>query len=315
MRITMKFIPFVLGAILFVSCAGNQPTIIEKETPEIVEPIAKYFLNSSEYKLLLNPENFGDYQQGFAHYWDIIKTVAAEQGVEILENEEPLKLGHKEVSFFDTENHDLRKNSFLLRQKVKYKDDHKKPGFEYGLKFRQENPEKTLALDLSMAEGYVPKFDRIELESDVVYYSIKNDSLDVTYAVSNSIQLEEQPQMTIAEFTKIYPILADLGIDPEAELGLVAGIAADEWMVKPGKLDFGAGLHGRMDMTVWFLETEAGVMSIPEFSFDHDFIQGQEWDKAAMEKCTSFIDELYKANPEWVVPGALKAAALFNLKK
>lgn len=311
MKNSVKIFTSILLAVLIVSCGSNKP-LETVEATVTLEPAPEYFLNSSEYKLLLNPELFEDYQQGFAQYWDIIKTVAAEQGIEILETEVPLKLGHKEVSFFDTQDLDLRKQSFLLRRKVKYEDDHKKPGFEFGLKYRQSNPEKTLALDLSMAEGYTPKYDKIELESDIVYYSIKNGSQDLTYAVSNSIQLDEQPAMTLAEFTKIYPLLADLGIDPDAELSMVAGMAIDEWMVKPGKLDFGAGLLGRMDMTVWFLETEAGVISIPEFSFDHDFIQGQEWDEAAMQKCTSFIDELYKAQPEWVVPGALKAAALFN---
>ncbi len=312
MRFIMKTL-FILVLISFiVTCTSNQP-IQAIEPVEVVEQTTEYFLNSSEYKLLLNPEMFGDYQQGFAQYWDIIKTVAAEQGIEILEKEEPLKLSHKEISFFDTENLDLRKQSFLLRQKVKYSGDHKQPGFEYGLKYRQANPEKTLSLDLAMAEGYVPKYDKIELESDIVYYSVKNDSLDITYAVSNSIQLEEQPIMTLAEFIKIYPLLGDLGIDPQTELSIVAGIAPDEWMVKPGKLDFGGGLYGRMDMTVWFLETEAGIISIPEFSFDHDFNHNAEWDEVAMLKCTEFINELYKTNPNWVVPGALKAAYIFEM--
>ena len=295
----------ILIAVMHFSCESEKKEVKVAEKPD-------YFLNSSEYKLLLNPDMFADYEQGFEQYWEIIKQVAEEEGIEVLETENPLKLGHKEISFFDTKDLELRKNSFLLRQKVKYKSGHKKPGFEFGLKFRQPNPEKTLSLDLSMSEGYTPKFDRIELESDVVYYSIKNGERDVTYAVSNSIQLENQPEMTLGEFTKIYPVLGDLGIKADATLHLVADMAADEWMVKPGHLDFGSGLSGRMDMTIWILQTDAGEVRIPEFSFDHDFVLDKPWDVAAMQKCTDFIDKLNDFNPDWVVPGELKAAYLFR---
>ncbi|MEA3287758.1 MAG: hypothetical protein U9Q77_10355 [Candidatus Marinimicrobia bacterium] len=315
MKPSLKVLIALSVGLLMISCATQAPAPkAEGPVPPSVSPEPSYFLNSSEYKLLLNPEMFGDYKQGFAQYWDIIKTVAADQGIEIIKSEKPLKLGHKEVSFFDTKDLELRQNNFLLRQKVKYKGEHKNPGVEYGVKYRQTNPEKTMALDLSMAEGYTPKYDRIELESDIVYYSVKNGDHETTYAVSNSIQLENQPEMKLAEFIKIYPVLGNLGIDPESKLNLVADMAADEWMVKPGKLDFGGGLHGRMDMTVWILQTEMGEIRIPEFSFDHDFLPNAHWDAAAMEKCTGFIEELYKYQPEWVVPGTLKAAALFKFK-
>ena len=84
-------------------------------------------------------------------------------------------------------------------------------------------------------------------------------------------------------------------------------------MVAPGKLDFGDGLFGRMDMTIWLLETESGLIKIPEFSFDHAFKKDSPWDEKAMRKCTSFITKLHDAYPGWVVDGELKAAILFKL--
>ncbi|MCD4665565.1 MAG: hypothetical protein K8R68_09865, partial [Bacteroidales bacterium] len=104
-----------------------------------------------------------------------------------------------------------------------------------------------------------------------------------------------------------------LGIPSETILKKVAGISADEWMVVPGKLDFGDGLFGRMDMTIWLLETASGQIKIPEFSFDHAFNQDRAWDKNAMQKCTSFIKKLKEYEPDWVVPGKLKAAFVFEL--
>ena len=264
-------------------------------------------LNSSEYKLLLNNEKFGDYETGFKNYWSIVKTVANNNNIPVLENENPYELKHKEVSFFDTKNLDLRKSGFLIRQKVGYKDDHKKPGFEFGVKYRQSNPKDALSVDLTLAQGYTPKYDTIELESDVVYNAISNGGRDIKYSVSNSIKLERAPEMTLGAFTKIYPSLGALGLSPSAPLHLVGGVFADEWMVLPGKLDFGDGLFGRVDMTIWIVQTENGEMRIPEFSFDHPFLENREYNEEAMARCTDFIDKLQNFEPNWV-----KAAFLFG---
>ncbi|MBC8192914.1 MAG: hypothetical protein H8E18_11080 [FCB group bacterium] len=312
MSFTVKSITILLIAIFLASCASMQPAIVEETPVETVEPVAEYFLNSSEYKLLLNPEMFGDYEKGFAEYWQIVQEVAAAEGIPILAKENPLKLSHKQVSFWDTEGLDLRKNSFLLRRKSKYKGGDIAPGYEFGLKFRQPDPATTLSKDLKMTDGYIPKFDRIELESDIVYYSAKNGAEDVTYAVSNSVQLDDMPSNILAGFAEIYPVLTTLGIPAEAELSMVAGVTVDEWMVKPGKLEFGDGLYGRMDMSVWIVETAAGELRIAEFSFDHDFLKERQYDAAVMERCTSFIHKLNNYQPEWSEVGRLKAAYLFD---
>jgi hypothetical protein len=261
---------------------------------------------------LLNNEKFDDYEAGFKNYWSIVKTVANNNNIPVLENENPYELKHKEVSFFDTKNLDLRKSGFLIRQKVGYKDDHKKPGFEFGVKYRGSNPKDALSVDLTLAEGYTPKYDKIELESDVVYNAISNGGRDIKYSVSNSIKLERSPEMTLGAFVKIYPALGALDVSPSTSLHLVAGVSADEWMVVPGKLDFGDGLFGRVDMTIWIVQTENGEVRIPEFSFDHPFLENREYSKEAMARCTDFIDKLQKFEPNWVVPGALKAAFLFG---
>ena len=269
-------------------------------------------LNSSEYKLLLNNEKFDDYEAGFKNYRSIVKTVANNNSIPVLENENPYELKHKEVSFFDTKNLDLRKSGFLIRQKVGYKDDHKKPGFEFGVKYRGSNPKDALSVDLTLAEGYTPKYDKIELESDVVYNAISNGGRDIKYSVSNSIKLDRAPEMTLGAFVKIYPALGALDVSPSTSLHLVAGVSADEWMEVPGKLDFGDGLFGRVDMTIWIVQTENGEVRIPEFSFDHPFLENREYSKEAMARCTDFIDKLQKFEPNLVVPGALKAAFLFG---
>ncbi len=273
------------------------------------------FLNSSEYKLLLNPEMFTDWEKGFADYWKIIKEVAKQEDIKILENENPLKLKKKIVAFYDTENLDLRKNKFLLRYKRKFSGDELKSGAEYTLKYRNREAEKVVAVDISTGKGFTAKHDEIELESDIVYYSKLNNDLDISYTMANGIDLEEKPIPNIAELIKVYPVIKTLGLSGDTKLVKVAAVDANEKMVVPGKLEFGDDLFGRMDITVWLIETENGVISVPEFSFDHPFHNDKRYNEKAMLKCTSFINKLKEYKSEWVVPGELKASVVFNLAK
>ncbi|MEC7730969.1 MAG: hypothetical protein VX497_06740, partial [Candidatus Neomarinimicrobiota bacterium] len=186
-------------------------------------------LNSSEYKLLLSADKFDNPLIGFKNYWEIVKKVAKNHNITVVEKTNPFTLKHKEVSFFDTEQRELRKAGFLIRQKVKYENGNKKPGFEYGVKYRQTEPENALAVDLILNNGYTPKDETIELESDIVYFSRNGETNETTYSVSNSILLDEAPEMRLGSFADIYPALGKLGIPETAPLTKVAGVSADEW--------------------------------------------------------------------------------------
>ncbi len=298
----------LLILLLFIfACEKTQRTENKTDLKEEVP------LNSSEYKLLLNPEMFENYESGFENYWKIIQETAKAEGIPVILSEEPLKLNQREISFFDTPNMDLRKSGYLLRQRVKYSDGNKKPGIEFSVKFRRTNPEDAVAVDLSLSDNYTAADGEIELESDIVYYSKANGKEQTTYTISNKIIMDEQPEMNFSTFAKIYPALSKLSIPANTILNKVASISVDEWKVVLGDLDFGKGLHGSMDMTIWILETEAGQIKIPEFSFDHPYNLDKVWDKEAMLKCTTFINKLNDAHPEWVVPGSSKATALFEM--
>ncbi len=305
MSLTKKII--LISLILAISFMGCSKKTAKKPVRSDI------FLNSSEYKLLLNPKMFTDYEKGFQDYWEIIKTVAKQEGINIIEKDNPMKTKHKDISFYDTENLDLQKHSFLLRYKRKYKGNEYKPGAEYTLKYRNRSAEKVIDVDLKTGVGFTAKHEEIELESDIVYNSALNGKLDISYTMANGIDLEEKPISNIEELVKVYPVIKTIGLDADTKLVRVANVIADERMVMPGKLDFGDGLFGRMDMTVWIIQTEDGKISVPEFSFDHPFSQDKKYSDEAMQKCTSFIDKLKEYKPEWVVPGVLKAAVVFDL--
>lgn len=297
-----KILLFAILSLLLIGCGKKQSNDLQN--------IAN--LTSSEYKLLLNPEKFDDYRQGFKDYWSIIQEVAKENNITILFSDEPLKQSHKNIGFFDTKNLDLRKNGYMIRRKIKFNDGVRKPGVEFSLKFRDIKPEVSFSADVLIAEGYTPKEEHIELESDVVYYSVSNGDLETTFSVQNIIELDDNPPMTVGGFAQIYPALATLGLPLDEELTTVAENEPVEYMVRPGKLDFGDGLYGRMDMTIWFVELDGKQLGIPEFSFDHPFSTDKKYNDEAMNRCTTFINKLEEKYPDWVTPGKLKAAYLFE---
>jgi hypothetical protein len=272
----------------------------------------EFKLNSSEYKLLLAPTKFADIDQGFRDYWSIVKTVAEEQGIPIIESEHPNKIKHKEISFFDTQNLDFKKNGYMLRRKNKYNNGRRIPGSEFSLKFRSNRPEVAATADVVIGEGYTPKDEKIELESDIVYFTKANGGKEITYSVQNLVELDEPLSFKVGEIAKVYPVLSSLDLPEDDELGLVAGVSAEERMIRPGKLEFGDGLKGRIDITVWIVELDGEQVKIPEFSFDHPFPEDREYSEEALKKCTTFIEKLQEKAPDWVVPGKLKAAYLFE---
>lgn len=269
-------------------------------------------LTSSEYKLLLNPVKFIDYNQGFENYWKIIQETAAEQNIPIIKTENPLKQGLRHIGFFDTKNMDLQKNGYVLRRRISFKNGEQKPGIEFTLKFRNSDSQITNGADVKVGEGYTPKDEQIELESDIIYYSIANNKAETTFSIQNSIVLDDYPQMTIGELSKIYPVLATLDIPLNDELRLVANNEPVEYKVKLGKLDFGNDLYGKMSIAVWIAELGEELVRIPEFSFDHPYPKDNEYNSEAMELCTTFIKKLKVMNPDWTAPGKSKSSYLFD---
>ncbi|MCK5520308.1 MAG: hypothetical protein KAI81_04285 [Candidatus Marinimicrobia bacterium] len=309
-----KLLFLALVSLTMFSACADKKTDKSNPATETVEAI-DLFLNSSEYKLLLSPAKFTNPTDAFAEYWEVIKKVAGEEGIPVLAKEKPLKEKHKAVSFLDTKNLDLRKNGFLLRHKRTYKGNDLALKVEYTLKYRNRLPEKVRPIDMSIGEGYTAKHEEIELESDIVYSSVLNGALDATYTVGNAFDSEEGSVIkTVGDIAKRFPVLNTVKLDPETELVLAANVIADERMVQMGHLDFGDGLMGRMDMAIWTFTTEDGKeISVPEFSFDHPFSRDKEYSKEAMNKCASFINKLETATPDWIEPGVLKAAVIFNI--
>ncbi|MEN8209812.1 MAG: hypothetical protein ABFR50_11245 [Candidatus Fermentibacteria bacterium] len=286
-----------------------------KRTDNTVDDQADYVLNSTEYKLMLNPEKFGDYEAGFEDFWKIILDVAASEGIAVDAAEEETKVKHRDIRFYDTEQNGLRESGYALRQRTKYKNGEMRSEYELTLRYRRPSAAEALTADLNLAEGFVPKDETIELESDVVYSQGESGEEKTIYSLGNSTVLEQQIPTTLGEAARIFPVLGTLGLPPETELKSIVSIPVDERKVSPGEFDFGDGLKAEIDITVWIIEKGSGKIMIPEFSFDHDYRKDHPWSAEAMRRCTSFMKTFQTAHTDWVVPGTSKTQVLYDLRQ
>jgi len=291
-------VPAVILVLFVTGC--NDTTENEAATPMP--------LNSHEHKLLLNRSKFEDMESAFRDYWEIVKTVADEQGLQIIEFDGKFDLKHKKVVFYDTVKLHLSSNGILIRKRTKYKNGELDSSYTLTVKYKSDNYESSAGVDLNTGAGYYPTQDVIEVEVDIVNGALPESAPSMVYSVQNSVVLDAEPGITLADYAKIFPVLKTLGLDLSQALVPVNGIEAEEYIVKPGKIDFGNGLFGRADMSVWIINGNI----IPEFSFDHPLDNWTVIPSESVDECEAFIAALQRKAPDWYVDGRLKAAFVFE---
>lgn len=299
--LTMKFssqLLILVTALLMTGCNSTGDNEMKAGLP----------LGEHEHKLLLNPEKFADLEQGFESCWEIVKTTAEANAVQVKEYDEDFERSHYYAAFYDTDDLQLSRKGFLIRKRTKVKDGRPDDTFKLTLKFKSTDHAEAAAADVHLAEEYDSKQDNPEVEADIVNGPGPDSEPSTFYTVKNSIKLEQDPGGTVADYASVFPVLGTLGIDPATKLVPVNGIEVDVHVVTPGRLDFGNDLSGEVDISVWIIDGKA----IPEFSFDHSLDHWESVPSSSVDACESFVGLLQKAAPEWCVDGKLKSTFVYE---
>ena len=268
-------------------------------------------VNSREYKILLQASKFSDRQQGYQTFWDMVKILADERGVDIKPGYQPFKEKRRIIVFLDTEDFDFRRQNYVLRKRIKYEGGRLRQDFELALKCRGADREYVAAADVSVASRFTPSF---EFEEDI---TLDGDSAGTTksfWATRTKVELEKSDfrslyeqaaGLTLENYARIYPGLLKLGIDPNRNIVPVGGLQIDERKVSPAKLDFGDGLVVQADITVW-MEEDGKTPMIAEFSYDHSIKDYENMPQTATADCVEFFKELQRAARDWIAFGTTK---------
>lgn len=297
----MKFssqLLILVSALLMTGCNSTGDEKVKAGLP----------LSEHEHKLLLNPEKFADLDEGFDGLWEIVKSTAEANGVQVQEYVEDYERSRYYAAFYDTEDLQLSRKGYLIRKRTKVKDGHRDDKYKLTLKFKTTDHAEAAAADVHLSEEYDSKQEPLEVEADVVNGSGPDSEPSTYYTVKKSITLNKDPGGTLADYAAVYPVLGTLDIDPATKLVPVNGIEVDVYVVTPGKLDFGNDVSGEVDISVWMIDDEA----IAEFSFDHSLDHWESVPSSSVEACESFVNLLQKAAPEWCVDGKLKSTFVYK---
>jgi hypothetical protein len=292
-----KLLYLVLAAIIFSACA-TAPAEKEIAVGEVVDPEAveepeesenigkiaaenNYYilpdtatveaLDSTEYKMLIN---LADYSPELL--WELMKEAAAETGVTIHEEDEPMKRKYREVQYIDNEFGMMSNFGYVLRYRQKFEDfvalgssdnvhDSK---YDVTIKFRDSDLQKSLSIPLSVGEKFADIEKGPEMEADISPFGIKYSwAIKVKPKVKDWGEFSDLFDSSIESYSELYPALLDIGLPADTVINPVGGLTILEEKVEPAIMVLSCGAEMEVAFSKFFMD---GVELVSEASFDFD---------------------------------------------
>lgn len=260
-----------------------------------------------EMKLLLKVDTFSERDKGYQEIWSAVKKVAAEMGVCVKDEENPFKEEVKRVVFYDTNNMDLTRKDYIIRQRIKFVDGQSAATCDLTLKYRTTGVDAVSSEAVATAAGYKPA---ISYQEDYVGFfngiiGKANGEMSVSHTLKK-VPLSEQ--YVLGDFISYFPTLADLGISQNEPLYIINTVAVKEYKVSPGELDFG-GIKGGVDISLWY-NYDTGKPITAEISWECAKSPAE-----AVAKAEAFFNALQGKVEKLLYPGQMKAKFIFDYKK
>jgi hypothetical protein len=263
-------------------------------------------VTSREFKLLLKPEAFVNRSIGYQDVWESIASVANEMGVTVTEASNPYQEEEGDVTYLDTQDHDLYKQNYILRKRIQYENGNPISHCELMLKYRSNDLNLATAADVISS----PQFKAKEkIEQDVNMDGNHIGSLKGVFSHSNSIKKIQAPVAdSVADYAVIFPNLKNLNSDSQALLLPVNNVTVHEYSISPGSLEFNPGLIGKVDISIWYGADNKSPV-IGEISFSYS-LKNTSSEAVAMSE--SFFRELQKRIESKMVPGMTKTEVVYS---
>ena len=214
----------------------------------------------------------------------------------------------RSVIFYDTDEFDLYRNSFILRKRTSSSRDqsaHEK----IVLKFR--HPDRLTALrvgprpaaeiphTLRFKEQILPSTPNGRGMRSIFWHGCK---------IIEPCNLQDLPYRRLAA---VFPALRHLRVDPDARLKSVNGVIVDESLSEIGKLEFAEQLAARALFSLWRKPGQRALAAELSFQIKYDPR------KISSERITSQSESLYLELQSrldgWTIPGGTKVRELYRL--
>lgn len=264
-----------------------------------------------EAKLILKPERFTSVES-FRNFGKLVQKVAKKNGVGFIADPEASRRPQiREITFGDTFDFRLYNNAFILRRRVCYVDGFPVGDPEIVFKYRHPEEQKAAAMDVrpKIAGKYRIKFkaEALPLKDRVGGYRILySHNCQFTHS-----QIHEG-ERSMGILARVFPGLAAVKKSDGEEISLVNGGIVEEILLPLGQLDFGKGLVGKCDISLWRTRGEHQSL-VGEFAFQVQFTRREEVADKQKKLAAQFYVALQHEVEEWLALGVTKTAMVYRL--
>lgn len=242
-----------------------------------------------------------------------LRTAARQAAVTIgVELSEPVWQEHtrsRSAIFYDTDEFDLYRNSFILRKRTASSRD-QSAHEEILLKFRHPDRLTALRVDprpaaeiphtLRFKEQILPSTPNGRGMRSIFWHGCK---------IIEPCNLQDLPYRRLAA---VFPALGHLRVDPDARLKSVNGVIVDESLSEIGKLEFPEQLGARALFSLWSLKSGQRALAA-EFSFQIKYDPRKISNERITSQSESLYLELQSRLDGWTIPGGTKVRELYRL--
>jgi hypothetical protein len=222
-----------------------------------------------------------------------------------------MKTRARTVIFYDTNEFDLYRNSFVLRKRIFLARDHSAHQ-ALVFKFRHSDRRTTESVDPSPA-AEIPH--TVRFKEQLLPSMHDNRGIRRIFwhgcKILEPCELDDVPYAKLAE---IFPALRHRGVkpDPDARLKAVNDLIMDERLLEIGTLNFAEGVSAKALISLWRFEPGQRVLT-GEFSFQIKYDAGKTSAGSITSLSESFYLELLSRLSGWTAAGSTKVHALYRL--
>jgi hypothetical protein len=270
-------------------------------------------INYLEAKLILKPEPFVSVD-AFRDFGKIVQKMAKKSGVGFIADPESQRRPQiREITFADTPDFRLYNNAFILRRRICYVDGFAAGDPEIVFKFRHPDQQVAAAFDArpNIAGKYRIKFkaESLPLKDRVGGYRILY-SHNCQFGLS---QMHEEDKTSMATLVKVFPGLKAIQKSPNEHVTLVNEGIVEEVLLPLGSLDFGKGMVGKCDISLWRTRGEHKQL-VGEFAFQLQFSRREDVAIKTKQLATHYYVALQNEVKDWLAMGVTKTAMVYRLK-
>ncbi len=225
-------------------------------------------LNSREFKIMLDTNQFKDREKGIKEVSTIMESLIEKQGGKFKRDVEEKE---RRTWYLDTDAYELYcNNNFLLRIRKEKKSD------EYDVTLKCRHPDRYVSASYESSSS--AKGIEIKFEEDIITPFISKFSL------SASLKDEQKPHFnTIKDLVSVFPGL-DLRIDAEETLSKVNNFEAIEISSEIGKITFAGDKTVKVYLNLWYSSAEENTPMIVEFTYNYGAKEQDEAKKMLLEE-------------------------------